>query len=517
MVVLNKQIPKEASASADVSSYKSTHIAHTGRLGGSPWMRYGVVALATTSSLLSGRTSGQPTPFAGFNPSELANHQRLGRLRDLPTSLKPGHFSLDSMTNNHVPKTFPPAFIVEPASWYGSSALEQANSAAFDGRPPGSGFNTPSFETNSAFDKSTASQSLQNLTISKLQGCGGNGYAASVNIEGQNFLVLADTGSFSLGIASNNCTNCDNIHPTYEPGKLSRSEGKSVEMDYGSGSFMGELRNAPVSFAGGSSLNVGFAAIYNQTKLIYDNFCNLTAQSLGISPGPPFNHGIMGLAGAGRLTPGTDSWVAKANYPTITFGLCDRNGVIYLGGYPANKANSSFVFTPMALPVENGAFISVAVQDMSVGQTKLGANMSTFGAAIVDTGTSALILPNSIYSLVVSHISDATGGAVNQNFFDTGQCQIAKRPVSDLNVTWPSLTFHFYNLTKSSSYTTPGMSSYIEVADDGKNGSIVCPRMANSGDNGITILGNAIMRNSLTIIDYKEQLVGFATSKGICK
>ena len=505
------------------------------------WSQCGALAFAATSGLI-GKASAQMTPFAGLPSS--GTPQRLGGLKMIPTALKPGHASYALVNNRGTTVTAPPALAGSSGTWYGLSAQQtaapQAKTTGLGGRrllgltPFGGGggstpppFSAPSPTGVPAAPSCNTPNAPQpsptqtgTLVTAQLQGCPMSDYSAPVNVGGQALLAIADTGSTSFGVVSTKCTDCD-TSKGYKPGTSSKDDGVQIEADYGQGSWKGELTNDAVSFAGGPSANIAFGAIYDQTDWISGNGCDLTASK----PGAPINQGIMGLAGPQLLLDGTDSWVEQTNssfaYPAITFGLCDQNGAIYVGGYPQDNAASSLIFTPMASATES-PYIAVAMEGMLVGKTDIGATLNSLGYSIVDTGTTAIILPPDAYAAAASAISDATQGAITQDFFDHGSCvSLQDISLSDLNSQTPSLTFNFYNAANSSAVNTlevPASNSYLLVQSDGNGGLIVCPDLVNSGSkNPQTLLGNTIMRGFLTIFDYGKQQVGFTVSKGVCK
>ncbi len=518
-----------------------------GKQGGMTWAQCGVVALATTSGLL-GKASAQLTPFADI-PGRGVPH-RLGGVKKVTTPLQPGHATLAFVANRSNTVTATPGLPGPANTWYGLSAHHNATSQVktksfgrrllgltpFGGggnsprnappisgppvgapSPSGSPF-TPSCNTPNPPQPAPAHNGT--LITAQLQGCPYADYSAPVNVGGQALLAIADTGSTTFGVVSSKCTDCD-VTSTYKPGTSSRDDGIKFEADYGMGEWLGELTNDVVSFAGGPSVNMAFGAVYDQKDWIAGNVCDLTASE----PGPPINQATMGLGGPANLLNGTDSWVEKANssfaYPAITFGLCDQNGAIYLGGYPENNAASTLIYTPM-VSAEETPYIAVAMEGMSVADTDIGAKLSDFGYTIIDTGSTAITFPPDVYAAIASGISSGTSGAITQDFFDQGQCIAqANTAVSDLNEQAPSLTFNFYNAANASSFNTltvPAANSYLLAQSDGNGGLVVCPLMVNSGsDNPQTLLGNTIMRGFLTIFDYEKQQVGFALSKGICK
>ena len=517
MIFLGKPNRKDVCTNIDVAP--CTPIRSRGsRPTSLSWAQYGVVTLAATSGLL-GRTSGQL--ISSSNLENGSNGQKLERLKGLLPPFQPGDTSSGLVTHREVKQSLPPSFVVDSSISYGFTTLKktliqnnmiETSVSGFRSRADAPSLGGSLISTRNFSSQDNAQAKSKSLITSQLQGCIASYYSAPVSIEGQLFHAIADTGSSAFGIASSKCTDCDNVGSKYKPGSLSKQDGQEIEVTYGSGSWFGDVTYAPVSFAGVPRKNVAFGAIYNQTKIVGANKCG--------KGGPPYQ-GIMGLSGWQGSFLGSDGWLAKTNssfsYPAITFGLCDQGGAIYVGGYPANNAASPFVFTPMVSASET-QLIAVKIKSLLVGKNQVSANSKDFGFAFVDTGTNAVLLPAGVFSAVVSKISQNSQGKIPQNFFDKITCKtFDNTTIDDLNAIAPSLTFSFLNSSISSSITVPATSSYLFTQESGDNGLEVCSLLRSSGSgNPYTILGSAMMRNLLTVFDYKERQVGFATSKDVC-
>ena len=449
----------------------------------------------------------QGNPFANAVPSD-APHTPRGGPQQLPPNLLPGNASLALVERGGALPVPPPVGVgllaSEPQPFYGhamSTAAAQSNPTQ------------PSFEANGQLlQLTTSAASSKKLAAAQLYGCPNMDYSALTVVGGQKFYAIADTGSSIFGVASDQCGGCD-LSPEYKLSNTAIDSGQQFESAYGSGSFVAEEVQDAVTFAGGLSTQVIFGDILEQKGFFTANNCVLGQQ------GPPINEAIMGLAGKTLLLADTTSYfLSIANElpaPAYAFGLCDLNGVMYLGGYPSANVDGKVLYTPMA----QSDYIAVAMTGLAVGKQDIGATLDDFGYTIVDTGTTDLVFPPDVYAAVASGISDATNGQLTQAFFDQGTCvQLHNTTASDINAAVPPLTFSFYNGDNGAfTYTTDATNSYLILRNDANGNLVACPGMVSSGDNPQTIFGNTAMRNFMVVFDFGNAQVGFGLSKGICK
>ena len=69
---------------------------------------------------------------------------------------------------------------------------------------------------------------------------------AGVNVGGQSFEMLLDTGSTTLGVAGTGCTNCA-VTPLYTPGSTATNENQTITETFGSGSPCPEMSTKTLS------------------------------------------------------------------------------------------------------------------------------------------------------------------------------------------------------------------------------------------------------------------------------
>ena len=350
-------------------------------------------------------------------------------------------------------------------------------------------------------------------------GCPVSGYSAPSTVGNQSAWALLDTGSSTYGVASAGCTTlCNGVSGRYKPGATATVTDAPIEADYGIGMWTGTIVQDTVSLVGGTSAHVAFGEITNQTDFFHTNGCALGAQQ------PVNNQAIMGLAGPNLLLPNTTSYfqaVKNSLYdPGYSFGMCDVNGLFFLGGYPTNYLSGDLIVTPM---VASSNYLAVAMLGINIGSTSVGMNYTDFGAAIVDTGTTDMILPSRPYKAVTAAIVAQSHGVLTQSFFDRQLCNVLAPNTTEASVDklLPPMTFNLLNpqYPNGSTYytlTKTATASYAQLMPDAQGNQNLCPMLTNASGTPQTMLGATMMRGALVYFDFKTNSIGFASSTGIC-
>ncbi|ORX50169.1 rhizopuspepsin II [Hesseltinella vesiculosa] len=200
-----------------------------------------------------------------------------------------------------------------------------------------------------------------------------------------------DTGSSDLWFASTLCSGCSSTQTKYDPTKSStyQKEGKSWSISYGDGSSASGI-------TGLDTVNLGGLAITNQRIEL--------AQQESASFGQDPVDGLLGLGFdtistvAGTKTP-VDSLIAQNLISKPVFGVflghtsTGGGGEYVFGGYDASKVSGSF--TTVKVDSSQGWYGFTVDSAAGAGTTKTGSF-----SAIADTGTSLMLLPNSIASTI---------------------------------------------------------------------------------------------------------------------
>ncbi len=111
--------------------------------------------------------------------------------------------------------------------------------------------------------------------------------------------------------------------------------------------------------------------------------------------------GILGLGYTVLAVPPTQSWMdllaASGGAPDVfTIQLCATGGRFWLGGYDSSFFNGSLSYTPIVQKV----WYIVRMNDLQFNGHSVG--VTSFGSVIVDSGTTALVLPPSVYTALIA-------------------------------------------------------------------------------------------------------------------
>lgn len=339
-----------------------------------------------------------------------------------------------------------------------------------------------------------------------LTGCPQEGYVGTFSMGGAPVSLVIDTGSSDIGVAGASCSGCD-VSPVYTPSPSAQDLGSRVSITYASGDgWSGEAWRD--SFGAGSLVApTRFAVIDTQLDGFFSTF------GCGFGTKPFSFQGIAGFGPAGLADTHVDDPVSAfhaVGMPDVfAFALCDFSGKLSLGGYGAEAIPKR---TPL---IAADPFYEVSVSDLGVGDTMLGFTASAIGDMTIDTDTTELELPQSVYDAVKSAVVASNGFRTHvgdAGWFDRGKCTRpleANAPTTaELDADLPTLTLRMQGAAGTTvDVTFTATQSYIEPVKTDR--TFYCPEMeATLGGN--TVLGSAAMRRELVVIDRAAKQVGFA-------
>ncbi|HLK10367.1 MAG TPA: pepsin-like aspartic protease [Candidatus Binatia bacterium] len=370
---------------------------------------------------------------------------------------------------------------------------------------------TPTTTTTTSSTSTTLPTGLTNLPLA---GCASAGYTAGVTLGGsQTFALVIDSGSTTLAVASAQCAQCAGLSPLYSPGPTAADTGLTTASTYGDGSsWSGHVFDDLVAASTAPSVRMAFAAIDAQSSFFVPAQCTFV-------PVPNSSQGILGLGGPGLAATGTDAYVttlaASAVPDTFAVQLCGVGGRLWLGGYDPAAATAPPKYTPL---VATSPYYAVTVSDLLLGGTSLGFGAATFGDTLVDTGTTQLLVPASVYTALTTAVA---GTAVfQQNFgsaswFGAGTCNKPAQHLTkaQLDQMLPALTLAFPTGTPGTTFsvTLPATDSYLLQQDDTLGQAYYCPGI---GASTLTILGANALHTLLTVFDPAGSRIGFAPQQG---
>ncbi len=353
-----------------------------------------------------------------------------------------------------------------------------------------------------------------------LAGCGGGGggddsssmgfplvsiegitYTTNITIGGsQKFDVVLDTGSTTLAVAGSSCTNCG-VTPSYSPGSTGSDQHSTSTAEYGDQSmWQAENFSDTVAVTGDSSLTMRFASITSQTGFFRQ--------------GVP-SEGILGLGGEAIASPGTDAYIAERTKSSLgdnfAVQLCVDDGTLWFGAPDKSSEASAEAYTPLVQITSEPSYYAVNVASAGIGSASIGIS----GEAVVDTGTSIMVLSsaavNSLISAVTSSpsYSAAFGSQTLSGDASNIDCLTSSMTAEQVDAALPPFTITLPDTgTGSFTLSLPATQSYF-IPVEGQ----FCFGVA-SVDGLPTILGDAFLHGVVAIFDVDKSQIGFAAQTG---
>ncbi|CEI90234.1 Putative Rhizopuspepsin-2 [Rhizopus microsporus] len=286
-----------------------------------------------------------------------------------------------------------------------------------------------------------------------------------------------DTGSSDLWFASTLCSTCSNSHTKYNPNKSStyKADGRPWSISYGDGSSASGILAK-------DTVNLGGLAIKDQTIGLAKRESSAFAEDV--------IDGLLGLAFnsittvRGVKTP-MDNLISQGLISRPIFGVYlgkasnGGGGEYIFGGYDSTKFKGSLT----TVPIDNSeGFWGVTVKGTKIGSKSIGGSFS----AILDTGTTLLLLPDS----VAASVARTYGASDNGDGTYTITCDSSK--LQPLVFTLGSSTFQ-----------VPADSLIYE-----KSGSKCIAGFAAGGD--LAILGDVFLKNNYVVFNQQVPEVQIA-------
>jgi len=332
----------------------------------------------------------------------------------------------------------------------------------------------------------------------------GLAYTTNITVGGsQTFDVIFDTGSTSLAIAGASCGDC-NVMPAYTPGSSGQDQHTTSQSQYGDmTSWNAENFSDSVAITGDSPVTMRFASITSQ------------------STNPPFfrpgfpDQGIIGFGAPITAVPGTDSYdqqrMTAGRSENFAVQLCANNGSLWFGGADPSHEASAEQATPM-VPINNmQPYYAVDIKSAGAGSASIGLS----GEAVVDTGTSIMVMSSDATNALISQITSAPG---YQQLFGSQtlsgdassiDCLTSSATSAQVDAMLPPLTITLAD-TNNGTFTlsSPATQSYfIPVGGEYCFGVAAVTGLP-------TILGDAFLRGYVTVFDVEREQVRFATQQG---
>uniref|UniRef100_A0A3B4YBL9 pepsin A n=2 Tax=Seriola lalandi dorsalis TaxID=1841481 RepID=A0A3B4YBL9_SERLL len=302
----------------------------------------------------------------------------------------------------------------------------------------------------------------------------------SIGTPPQSFKVIFDTGSSNLWVPSVYCNSpaCNN-HKRFNPSTSStyKYNGTPLNIQYGTGSMTG--------FLAYDTVTVGGLAVTNQI--------------IGLSKSEaPFMQymradGILGLAyprlSASGATPVFDNMMKEGLVSQDLFSVylssnSEQGSVVTFGGIDSNHYYGSITW----IPLSNELYWQITVDSVTVNGQVVACNGGC--QAIVDTGTSMIVGPQSSISSINSYV-----GASSQNGDSVVNCNNIGQ--------MPDVTFHIHG----QEFTLPA-SAYVRQSQ-----YYGCRTGFSGGGDSLWILGDVFIRHYFAVFSRAQNMVGLAKAR----
>jgi len=287
--------------------------------------------------------------------------------------------------------------------------------------------------------------------------------------------------------------------------------GTTVTSQYADGSgWQGPAYQDQVSIAGSPAVSMTFASMKTVASFWPTQSCQFTQQGNE-------HQGIIGFAYPGLASYPTNPWFNQfiSQNPSIpaqfALQMCPETGNIWIGGYDPAFYTGTLQWTPITQKL----WYSVSLLGMGVGTTAVGTAASFASpAAIVDSGTTMLIVPATVYNSITQAVYQSAYFVqeFGSTFFGSGYCLTSTQSIAQLNANLPPMTFTFADGAGGSfTLSAPAISSYLMEAHDSLGRTLFCSGIAPSSQ---TILGWSFMNTFITVFDVGNSRIGFAPSVG---
>jgi len=188
-------------------------------------------------------------------------------------------------------------------------------------------------------------------------------------------------------------------------------------------------------------------------------------------------------------------------------------GRVWWGGWDPAAVSGSPAYTPT---IQSSPYYAVTLSDLKIGGSSLGFGAAAFGDTLVDTGTTALLLPAAAFNALAASV--ASHPTFQQNFgaaswFSGQTCDTTNGLTkAQLDQALPPLTLVFPAMGGGSfSVQLPATDSYLLQQDDDMGNAYYCPGIAPAT---MTIIGANAMHTLVTIFDREHGAVGFVPQQG---
>ncbi|KAK1930362.1 Beta-secretase [Phytophthora citrophthora] len=348
------------------------------------------------------------------------------------------------------------------------------------------------------------------------------------------FNLLLDTGSANTAVVTAECCSLTNEN-LYSCSDSSTcvSKGTSVSVSYVSGSWSGEVVQDTFSGQGlGTVESMPFAEITAEDSFIssgYDGIIGLGYKAIASPSSDPPTPYFDTVKSADELDNVFSLQMCGA-LQALSLGnvsVEDKSylyaGEFLLGGTEGPNGESYHKGDIIYTPLVQEKYYNVIITDIGVNGESLNLDCETINSprSIIDSGTSNLAFPSSVYSEVISELKTQVNKVmtnVPDSFFDdsTTCCSEQCDPTNANSVIYdlPGLTISLAvdeEKSKQMTITIPAEYIWRPLVVSTGQGESAC-RVFGISEGSFTLLGDVFMDGLFTVHDRANERVGIAVA-----
>ncbi|KAG0076767.1 hypothetical protein BGZ90_008212 [Linnemannia elongata] len=311
----------------------------------------------------------------------------------------------------------------------------------------------------------------------------------------QNFTMVFDTGSSDMWVPAQACVTpvcLTLIRYNSTASTTYRAENKPFDVKYGDGSHVsGVTAIDSVTLSGTKIANqsFGLAAVDDSTiaKKGVEGVIGLGFGAVANIKG--YSTLVETLISRKNLTqPIVSMWMGRQRMGGATEG---SGGAVIFGGVDTTKYVGNFTWAPI---IDKSSW-KIKFDGVSIAGKSLGLS----GNALIDSGTSLIIVPSKVASIFHEYIP----GAIEAP--QVGWILPCNTSVGDLNFTISGQQFRVPAEELVVLFRIPGYAEYCKSAID----------VSSSSSDNDWILGASFLKNVYSVYDYRSLMIGFAQPSNI--
>ncbi|GER34422.1 eukaryotic aspartyl protease family protein [Striga asiatica] len=305
------------------------------------------------------------------------------------------------------------------------------------------------------------------------------------------FFVQIDTGSNVLWVSCNPCAGCP------------KSSGLQIELE-----FFDPSSSSTASLISCSDQRCGLgvqtsdAGCSDQNRCGYTFHCS-TSQSGDLTKP---DRAVDGIFGFGQQGLSVISQLSSQGITPNAFSHCLKGedgggGILVLG----EIVEPNIVYTPL---VPSQPHYNVYLQSIAVNGQTLNIDSSVFSTSsnqgtIIDSGTTLAYLAEEAYDTFVSAITQSVSQSVRPLLVKGNQCYLATSSVSEI---FPPVSLNFAG--GASMILRP--QDYLLQQNTVGGAAVWCIGIQKIEGQGITILGDLVLKDKIVVYDLAGQRIGWA-------